>query len=398
MIAVGGGTYHEQCVHPEWDEIWGSGLRAAVAIAQLGASVEFHTSVGQPHKALLESRSRLAKIKLPNVLSTTETVGFSYFHSMADSTLSGPSTTSLQLKIKQKTVLRFGMIEANLQVVGETVVYDPQSPLDPKLFTGNGSSAGRLAVVLNEAEARGMTQLELPAEALRAVAKLNQADVVVLKQGPLGCLVLENGKVTSVPAFKTKNVWGIGSGDVFTAVFALFWAERNQDAVTAADAASRATAYYCESKSLPHNEDFLSVSRVALRPLPVTARKQVYLAAPFFNLGQRWLVEELFELLSGMDVKVFSPIHHVGLGTAQQVYLPDVAGLEQSEIILACLDGADSGTLFELGYARAKNKRLIALATDQHDQDLVMPIGAGTEIAKDLVTAVHLAAWAANCE
>ena len=42
-IHVVGGVYREYCVHPRWNEIYGSAGRAALAIATMGTSVVLHS-------------------------------------------------------------------------------------------------------------------------------------------------------------------------------------------------------------------------------------------------------------------------------------------------------------------------------------------------------------------
>src|SRR5258708_4217158 len=44
MIVVGG-IYQERCRFPRWDRIFGSGLRAALAISELAPDVELHSYV-----------------------------------------------------------------------------------------------------------------------------------------------------------------------------------------------------------------------------------------------------------------------------------------------------------------------------------------------------------------
>src|SRR5207237_4443331 len=101
-----------------------------------------------------------------------------------------------------------------------------------------------------------------------------------------------------------------GSGDVFSAVFAYCWGERNLSPPDAALAASAAVAEYVETRSLPLSElpsadDRESYFRDSIQP-------NVYLAGPFFDLSQRWLIEECLSLLESLGAEVFSPLHDVG--------------------------------------------------------------------------------------
>jgi nucleoside 2-deoxyribosyltransferase len=120
----------------------------------------------------------------------------------------------------------------------------------------------------------------------------------------------------------------------------------------------------------------------------------VYLAGPFFTLGQRWLIEEALRTLRGLGCPVFSPLHEVGFGDPQTVAPADLAGLDGSTAVLALLDGSDPGTLFEVGHARSRGIPVVGLAEDVLGRDLTMPLGSGCDIVSDLTTAAYRTAWA----
>jgi nucleoside 2-deoxyribosyltransferase len=83
----------------------------------------------------------------------------------------------------------------------------------------------------------------------------------------------------------------------------------------------------------------------------------------------------------------------VGAGPASQVAPADLAALEACDAVFAILDGTDSGTLFEVGYARARNKPVYALAQTVSEEDLKMVRGSGCHVFDDFVTALHHTAW-----
>ncbi|MGZ3459902.1 MAG: nucleoside 2-deoxyribosyltransferase, partial [Archangium sp.] len=114
---------------------------------------------------------------------------------------------------------------------------------------------------------------------------------------------------------------------------------------------------------------------------------------PFFTLGQRWLVDEAWRSLGELGLEVFSPVHDVGAGPADQVAPADLAALDACDAVFAILDGTDSGTLFEVGYARARGKPVYALAQTVADEDLKMVQGSNCRIFDDFVTALHHTAW-----
>ncbi|WP_221623397.1 nucleoside 2-deoxyribosyltransferase [Burkholderia ubonensis] len=63
--------------------------------------------------------------------------------------------------------------------------------------------------------------------------------------------------------------------------------------------------------------------------------------------------------------------------------------------VLAILDGLDAGTVFEVGYARAKGIPIYALAQAVNEEDLKMVVGSDCNMFFDFVTALHHTAWKA---
>lgn len=151
-----------------------------------------------------------------------------------------------------------------------------------------------------------------------------------------------------------------------------------------------AVAAYVETMALP--SPAIDALRRRSAPLPPVAGR-AYLASPFFTLGQRWLVDEARRALSELGLQVFSPVHDVGSGPAELVAPLDLAALDQCDLVFAILDGLDSGTLYEVGYARALNKPVYALAQTVSPEDLKMVEGSGCRVYDDFVTALHHAAW-----
>ncbi|MFO6137639.1 nucleoside 2-deoxyribosyltransferase [Pseudomonas aeruginosa] len=76
--------------------------------------------------------------------------------------------------------------------------------------------------------------------------------------------------------------------------------------------------------------------------------------------------------LRAMGLDVFSPYHDVGLGTAEDVVEKDLEGVRNCDVLFAIGDGLDSGTIFEIGYARALNKPVVFYAENESEQDQKM--------------------------
>lgn len=158
------------------------------------------------------------------------------------------------LQINAEKVLRFGMIDGTAVIEAKYAVFDPQNADGPESFKANGSKAEHLALVLNRHEAHQLVSDSRdlsPQELATALASQEGAEVVVIKMGPLGALVYDKGSISHVPAYRTKRVWKIGSGDTFAAHFALGWMDSGLSAHEAAANASIATAFYCENQGLP---------------------------------------------------------------------------------------------------------------------------------------------------
>jgi nucleoside 2-deoxyribosyltransferase len=401
-IDVVGGVYREQCRLPTpTDEIWGSGGRAAAVVAGLGITVTLHTAVTAATEVVLASLAHTFHFDVATAI-TNETLQFQYEHALSTPVISPQRLGNLTIQFDAENVLAFGMLEAKAIIRAQRVVYDPQNPVAPEPIEFPPGVTPRVAYVLNSWEARKLGGVDDLAEAASRITNRFRAAVVVIKRGPRGALVYENGRSERIPAYKTDSVWPIGSGDVFAAAFASRWAGEERPAVEAAGDASRAAAIYVNSRVLPISSDEIKEGgRFNFPPLLMgehaaeASGYDVYLAGPFFNIAQRWLIEEARAALQGMGLKVFSPLHDIGLGGAHDVAPQDLEGLKKSRAVLALVDGLDAGTMFEIGYARSVEKPVVVLAESTGEEPLKMVSGSGCDIATDFVTAVHRAAWAA---
>lgn len=399
-LLIVGGSYKEQCLCPPWTEIYGSAGRAASACAALGASVRLVTLADPQVKAVLDSRSALETFGLLATMIDRSIV-FDYDHGLATPRILHARQRHETLAVDGERVLRFGMLESDAIVHARSAVYDPQSAVAPTTFGENGSTAERLAVVLNRDEA-GLMAGSVPdplALAQRVQAK-NSADVVVLKMGAAGALVLDGSRSDHIPAYRSERVWKIGSGDTFAATFATYWLCHGASAVSAADAASKATSYYCATQGFVTST---TLTQYSADPIVPSARFRegwkplVYLAGPFFTMAQLWMVTQARNDLLAAGLRVFSPYHDVGHGSAEDVAEADLRGLRDADIVFAIGDGMDSGTLFEVGWARHCGKPVVFYCENESDEAKKMPLGSGCQLVTDYVTAVYAALWTA-CE
>jgi hypothetical protein len=394
VITVTGGLYAERCVEPRWDDVYGSGGRAAAALSAANSGVRLVTYRASSLADAEDSLKAAYGIQIDGPAVEQE-IAFDYFHSLATPIIT-PRPDAITrydpLTVEDEIVLRFGMLEGTAKVSARIAVYDPQSASDPRPFGENESKADHIALILNRLEARLFSGEDDPSKALDTLLARTDAEVVVLKMGGHGAIVATSQEHITVPAYQSDTVFKIGSGDVFSAAFTQFWAVEARPAAQAADLASRATSRYVNSRSLPiaSAAEIETADAVALRP----GNGRIYIAAPFFNLAERWIVEEVRKQLLTMGVPVFSPLHDVGEGPGELVAPLDLAGLDKCQAVLAILNGSDAGTVFEVGYAISRQIPVVALAQNMRPEDLKMPAGSGCRIVDDVVSAIYHAIWA----
>jgi nucleoside 2-deoxyribosyltransferase/predicted secreted protein len=102
------------------------------------------------------------------------------------------------------------------------------------------------------------------------------------------------------------------------------------------------------------------------------AQYRIYLAAPLFSTAERVYNASLANLLREHLFEVYLPQEagddsYTRLKTEQeQIFKKNKDDLNRADIVVAVIDGADadSGTAWEMGYAYAHNKPVIAIRTD----------------------------------
>ncbi len=391
-LTIAGGVYHEHVLWPSWDQIFGSGGRAAAALKGHVDKISLHAYSRVDTAEAFEPYAIQYGFEFSPTTSE-QTISFDYIHSLAPPVLT-PSVQRIRqnpsIMISADNILRFGMMEGNAVVSAKRCVYDPQSPDNSEPFAANDSQAQALAIVANRNEVMSLAGVSDVLEAARKLCG-DGASVVIVKSGPEGALIITSSAESHVPAYRTERVWTVGSGDVFAAHFAARWAAHGDEPNHAAEIASRAVAEYVESMSLP-SPSVAALLATDRHPAEVK-RGRIYLASPFFTISQRWLVDEARRALQDFGLQVFSPVHDVGPGPAQMVGPADLAALNDCDAVFSILDGSDTGTLFETGYARALKKPVYALAQAVPDEDLKMVVGSDCRVFDDFVTAIHHTAW-----
>ena len=94
-------------------------------------------------------------------------------------------------------------------------------------------------------------------------------------------------------------------------------------------------------------------------------RIKVYLAGPFFNEEQIERINYIEDLLDKYDYDIFSPRQAslIKPGCSKEDMIKTFEGntfnIDKSDFVLAILDGNDTGTMFECGYAYAMKKPVL---------------------------------------
>jgi hypothetical protein len=372
--------------------MWGSGLRAAAAVSKLAATVRLVTAVDESSIAAVQIVTSAHRVAVEFV-DRDEPVSFSYFTPLSSPNIGGRSAgLAKPIRASDDVALVFGMVETgDIGIEAKTLVFDPQRPRELTGLALSSLKWGRLALILNRMEAAALTGGQGPEDAARTIARRNGADVVIVKCAAQGALVFSDGGIEVIGAFNTPRVYPIGSGDVFAAGFTWAWAVKGMAPADAARVGSLAAATWCATETLPLEPEIADLQSefAEIKPKQV----QVYLAAPFFTLGEQWVVELCRGNMLTMGVKVFSPLHDVGTAV-EQIAAKDLEGLERSDAVMAVLDGADPGTWFEVGWARRAGKPVVGYCDPRNDQDLKMALGSDVEVIRDLSTAVYRAIWA----
>ncbi|ACE93738.1 MULTISPECIES: carbohydrate kinase family protein [Rhizobium] len=370
---VAGGLYREVCETPSWNREFGSGVRAAAAISKLSPGTKFHTYRSCPGG---EAMGYLKGLGVDVVCEQRPTdIVFAYFHPLSNP-LIRPAVdhASTPLAVTGDCVLRFGFLEGSAIVNAERAVYDPQGSGTVEPFEANGSKAGELAIVLNEEELlrySGSSDMKAACDTL-----LNQrrAGVIVVKCGVRGALVVERERTSNIPPYHSERVFKIGTGDVFSAVFAHTWAEQHMPAVKSAEIASKAVSFYCDADEVP----LPPLTTISRFPLTGTSPACVALRGSVETLGRRYSLEEARYCLQSLGMAVEA----VDLGD-----MP-IARHDGPRTLLILADGLNPQAVQEMISTPPRAHRIVVL-----DEEKRLTPWEGIVFKDDFITALYVAAW-----
>lgn len=102
----------------------------------------------------------------------------------------------------------------------------------------------------------------------------------------------------------------------------------------------------------------------------------VYIAGPLFTQGERDLLEQIEQICLKHGYQTYLPHRDAGVFIRGQTpsrffFDKDLIELEKANLVVAVLNGTevDSGTAWELGYAYARDKKLIGYVSDSRRYD-----------------------------
>ncbi len=277
-MIIAGGTYGERCYYPRWDQIYGSGLRSAVALSVVSPGSMLCSYAA--HEWFDDVEATLSSFGLKGNLrrNNNPPITFSYLHTFDRIEIAEIIQTEPTLEVEGEAVLRFGMIEGEAKVRGSRVVFDRQS--SPGTFQENGSRAEALVQVVTHIELLELASIARgdALSAMKPMERLREGVIALTEQTPglkytlakdgLGGLVLFRGdEAVAIPSYAAESYFRIGAGDVIAAGFAYAWGELKMSAFDAADYAARCSAYFVEGPRLPlpSPKDLLSRSLIAQR-------------------------------------------------------------------------------------------------------------------------------------
>lgn len=404
-LTIVGGTYQEVCLSPKWNELYGSGLRAACCIGDL-CNTTLITRIEEASVERLSERAALHSFTAQSILRRYP-VSFQYDHSLGKPRVY-PDIRDIgsinRIEASADNVLGFSFIEdvsANTKVVAKQLVFDPQAGRSARLPSASGFIAEQVFVVCNFAEAQSLLSkasnhpLELAADIQYQLIGKENICCFVVKCGPNGALVVTEEKVEQIPFFDTPRVFPIGSGDIFSSWFAFELFANGNTPSESALRASAATSLYCEHRFFPTRKAVQSrIKKGDIGCLEDLKRPIVYLASGFFSISELWLLNEAKRCLTEMECDYFSPMDEIGLlneGVPANVIVEgDLKGLRDSNVVLALLDTMDPGTIFEIGYAVALGKPVVCFVQNKSSQSLTMVKGSSLcSVHDDLASAIY---------
>lgn len=373
-MEIVGGFYKETSLVPEIDQMFGSGGRAAAILNQITDDVTLHTYIDNDSDIAEFEKNHSIEVKK---YYRDSLITFSYFHPLSTPHISKSEIFQPPIEVNGDVVLRFGFIEGDAVVNANRVVFDPQTWKKKAIYSMNGSKANNLTIVLNELELTHSTSTNELIEQAQELLELNKAVAIVVKRGVKGCFVLEkNGSKFSIPSYFSNKVTKIGTGDVFSAIFAFYWGVKNESPSLAAELASKHVACFCESGEIALDYHIIE----NLVPIHFESFKNVTIFADQAGLGKRYIAEEAKYLLL-----------QIGITVQVEDSLDSLAANKNSILIL----GETFRNPKQIESQLTKNKsKIVIFDTSCDDWFAGTSMPKNISVTQDFSSAIYQIAWA----
>lgn len=379
-MIVAGGVYIERCVVPDTARLLGSGGRAALALSSFRQDIVLHTFHPPELWGDLEANFRPYGIAC-HPYASDERITFSYLFPLGKAEQSPEEVGRRREQVVSgRDILSFGCVEGDFVLRCDAAVFDPQGS-GSRGFHEAGSQANRLAIVLNRSEVTSLTGQPAIAEAAALLLATERADVIIVKDGPNGAFVYTAAAAfQSVPAYSSSALYKIGSGDVFSAIFAHEWLA-GMEPCEAANLASRHTAAYVESPILPLHCEL--PSQVPRGAIPIN---HVALVGETDTIAKAWFLSILRDTM-----------HRLGIPFVEIVDIADyIRALgensqpDDSTATLFCVENEDAAMrLLSINDLDKNNPVIFA---DPRVQSYFSGL-AGLRVFSDLSQAVYEICW-----
>lgn len=105
----------------------------------------------------------------------------------------------------------------------------------------------------------------------------------------------------------------------------------------------------------------------------------IYIAAPFFNEEQVKVVEEIEHNLTSNGITYFSPREYGVIKDTpmtedrfMRIYDMNIRMMDACDRMIAVIDDYDTGTIFEIGYMTARQKRVVSYSSQGHGLNVML--------------------------
>lgn len=399
MIVVGG-AYLEECASPRFAGLFGPGLRAAITLTGLSRKVHLHTvahpKLAEDIQATCDSLQIELTTHSPSEVRS-QPIRFYYANALRPLVRIDGSDggTKIDVESKDSCILLLGLLEAQINVTGRSVVYESRIGASSDPFANGMSRAERLGLVIKAQRFRELSRDQNARDVARKLLNETGAEVLVIRSELGGATVFQGDRpAINVGPYETKRWHRLGMGNVFSAVFAHYWAERLFSAEDAARAACRATALYNEGGSLPVPSAAIGFERVEDTYLQVPlstnfSRPKVRLEGCNSRYVERQLFNDALDALDVLmtDVEVRKPLSDIDL-------MPEWSDDFSALLILS--DFADGDAFNEAIRVAESGKPVISYAEYPRYQTSLLERIEGVEVVDDFMTAVYRTAVAAR--